>query len=155
MKNSLLLLLLCALFACNSSDDPVCCTNIDIGVSIKYLNTDGENLISLGEFTESNIEVYHKIDGDWVRFFNGNLDAPKGITIIENEGVSYLQIFPSTTTNTDGISETKIEFSTSDFDILQTEINKNAGNEVVTKVWYNNELKWEAPQNDRTFEVVK
>ncbi len=155
MKRLSVILILTVLFACNSSDDPICCTNIDINVSIKYLNSEGENLIALGEYVESNIQIYHRIDGDWERYYQGNLDYPKGIRLDEFEDGSYLTLFPSTTTNAEGISETKIEFSASDFDILRAEVDRANGNEIITKVWYNDVLKWEGPETERRFEVIK
>jgi hypothetical protein len=44
-------------------------------------------------------------------------------------------VFPSTTIIEDNYSETKIEFSEYDFDVLKTEIDKKNSNEIVTKVW--------------------
>ena len=75
----------------------ICCTNIDIGISIKYVNEEGENLFELemDGLNESNINIYHKINYEWVKYFEGNLDYPKGIRIIEREDGKYLVIFPS------------------------------------------------------------
>lgn len=66
-----------------------------------------------------------------------------------------LTIIASCTTDEIGYSETKIEFSNSDFDILKTEVDKKNSNEIVTKVWYNDELKWEGNQTERLIEIVK
>jgi len=138
------------------SDEQDCCTNIDIGISIKYLNENGENLFELESgLTESNINIYHRINNEWVKYFEGNLDYPKGIRTVEREDGIYLVIFPSTTIVESNYSETKIEFSGSDSDILKTEIDKKNSNEIVTKVWYNDELKWEVSQSERMFDIIK
>ncbi|MEM9328458.1 MAG: hypothetical protein AAGA85_22510 [Bacteroidota bacterium] len=155
MRRLFILLPLITAFACNQKDEPICCTNIDTIISIKYLNGQGENLIDLGQYVESDIEVYHKSDGNWERYFQGNLDHPKGIRFDQLEDGYYLTVFPSTITDAQGLSETKIEFTSSDFDILKTVVDKSNGNEIVTKVWLDDELKWEAYENERVFEVVK
>lgn len=155
MKKILSLLLIGILItAC--SDEKDCCTNIDTGISIKYLNENGDNLFEISNgITESEITIYHKINDEWKLYYKGNLDYPKGIRTVESEDGTYLVIFPSTTLVENNYSETKIEFSDSDSDIIKTEIEKNNSNEIVTKVWYDGELKWEAYENERMFEIVK
>ena len=139
-----------------SSDETDCCTIIDTAVSIKYVNGDGENLFDLDNgITVSNITTYHKINNEWVRYYKGNLDNPKGISTAQTEDGTYLIVFPSTTIVENSYTETKIEFSESDFDILRTEVDKRNSNEFVTKVWYNDELKWERNQAERVIEIVK
>ncbi|WP_029035051.1 membrane lipoprotein lipid attachment site-containing protein [Salinimicrobium terrae] len=155
MKKILFLITLTLVLGC-STDDKDCCTIIDTGVSIKYINEDGQNLLGpVGRYTEADITIYHKINNEWIRYYKGNLDNPKGITTVERQDETYLVIFPSTTIVANNYSETKIEFSESDFDILKTEIDKNNSNQIITRVWYNNELKWEGLQTERIFEIVK
>lgn len=153
----LLTLLLIGLFWTGCSDkNENCCTNIDVGMAIKYLNEDGENLFEIEDGIKvSEISVFHKINGEWVEYFEGNLDRPQGISVIESTDGKYLDLFPSMTTNDNNISETKIEFSSTDSDIIKTEIDSDNSNTVVTKIWYNEELKWESNQRERTFEVIK
>ena len=159
MKKILSLFIVGILFiACSDDEKGIdCCTNIDIGISVKYVNENGENLFELenGGLNESNINIYHKINNEWVKYFEGNLDSPKGIRIIEREDGKYLGIFPSTVIVENNYSETKIEFSQTDSDIIKTEIDKNGSNTIVTKVWYNDLIKWEADQTERMFEIVK
>lgn len=157
MKKIILLLIIGILsIACSDDAKVDCCTNIDTGVSIKYVNEDGKNLFELdGGLTEADITIYYKINNEWVRYYEGNLDYPKGIRTIEREDGTYLVIFPSTSIVENNYSETKIEFSESDSDIIKTEIDKSNSNEIVTKVWYNDELKWEAYQTERMFEIIK
>ncbi len=154
MKFFLLLITLTFIAGCSAGND--CCVNIDTGVSIKYLNEEGENLFKVdGGLEISDINIYHKINNEWVGFYQGNLDSPKGISLEEREEEIYLVIFPSTTIVANGYSETKIEFSESDSDILKTEIYKMNSNEIVTKVWYNNVLKWDGNETERIIEVIK
>lgn len=155
MKKILLLIAVTLVASC-STDEKDCCVNIDTGVSIKYLNEEGENLFeTVSGLNVADINIYHKINNEWVKYFEGNLDYPKGLLTVEREDETYLVIFPSTTIVEKGYSETKIEFSESDSDILKTEVNKNNSNQIVTKVWYNGELKWEGNQSERIIEIVK
>lgn len=155
MKNILILIAVTLIAGC-STDERDCCTIIDTGVSIKYLNEEGENLFEIdGGLNLADINIYHKINNEWVKYFEGNLDYPKGLRTVEREDGTYLVIFPSTAIVENSYSETKIEFSESDSDILKTEVLKKNSNEIVTKVWYNDELKWEENQSERIIEIVK
>ena len=154
MKKILLLIAVTLIASCSTDEN--CCINIDTGVSIKYLNEEGENLFEVdGGLNIADINIYHKKNNEWVKYFEGNLNYPKGLQTVEREDETYLVIFPSTTIVENGYSETKIEFSESDSDILKTEVNKNNSNQIVTKVWYNGELKWEGNQSERIIEIVK
>ena len=154
MKKLLILLAATLVVSCTTKEEN-CCTIIDVAVSIKYLNEAGENLLDIeGGLNPSDITLYHKINNEWVKYYKGNLDNPTGLATVAREDGTYLVVFPSTTIVENGYSETKIEFSDSDFDILKTEVDKKASNEIVTRVWYNDELKWEG-NTERLIEVVK
>jgi len=155
MKKIILLLIIgISLTACSNKND--CCVNIDTGISVKYLNEGGENLFEIDNgYNESDITIYHKINGEWNEYYEGNLDSPKGITLVDSEDGKYIVIFPSTTFVGNNNSETKIEFSDSDSDIIKTEIDKSNSNTIVTKVWYNDVLEWEAYETERMFEIIK
>lgn len=157
MKKILSFLIIGILLTACSENGKDCCTNIDIEISIKYINENGENLFELDNnaLNESDINIYHKVNNEWVKYFEGNLDYPKGIRIIESEDEKYLVVFPSTVIVENNYSETKIEFSQTDYDIIKTEIDNSGSNIITTKVWYNNQLKWEAYQTERIFEIVK
>lgn len=157
MKKVLLLVAATLITACSTEkDEKICCTIIDTEVSIKYINEDGQNLFEIEDgLTADEITIYHKINDEWIEYYKGNLDHPKGIFVVEREEGSFLKIFPSSTIVEDTYSETKIEFSESDSDVLRTEIEKKNSNEIVTKVWYNDELKWERNQSERMFEILK
>ena len=155
MKKIILLVIIgLSIFAC--ADDNECCINVDIGIDIKYLNAEGDNLFEIDNgYNETSITIYHKINGEWNKYYKSNLDSPKGIKVVKGENGKVLNISPSTTLDANNLSETKIEFSDSDFDIIKTEIDKNSSNTIVTKVWYNGNLKWEVNNSERMFEIIK
>ena len=157
MKKIVLLFIIgLSIFSCSDSDDNDCCVIVDIGIQIKYLNTEGQNLFEIDNgYNTSDINVYHKIDGEWIEYYKSNLDAPKGISVIDGENGKILSISPSTTLDENNYSETKIQFSESDVDIIKTEIDQSNSNTMVTRVWYNTVLKWEAYDTDRGFDIVK
>lgn len=156
MKKIIAFLLIATISLACSDNKNNCCTNIDTGISIKYSNQNGENLFEIPNgIAESDITVYHKINGEWKRYFRGNLDYPKGIATQQREDGTYLLIFPSTTIVDDNYSETKIEFSESDSDIIKTKIRNANSNETVTEVYYNGQLKWVTQNGERKFEIVK
>jgi hypothetical protein len=157
MKNLFFLIIMGFLTVSCADKEIDCCVNIDTGISVKYLNEKGQNLFELGSegYEESEINVYHKVNGQWVAYYRHNLDDPKGIRLDEREDGTYLVIFPSTEIVERNYSETKIEFSDSDSDIIKAEIDQSGPNTVVTRVWYNGVLKWEAYETERMFEVLK
>jgi hypothetical protein len=158
MKKLYFLLLPFILAACSiSQNEPdMCCTIIDVGVAIKYVNENGENLLEGENALDINdITVYHKADGEWQRYFEGNLDYPKGLAIIDIENEKFLRVFVSEITD-ESFSETKLQFAEEDEDIIKAEVNKNESSAIVTKVWYNNELKWATTDGtERRLEVIK
>ena len=151
--------LLCAfcLCACSSNEDPDCCVVVDIEILIKYVNVDGDNLLDIGdEIIEPYINLYYKVDGEWVKYYDANMDRSKGIELINTDNGTYLSVFPGIETDENNCSETKIEFSEGDFDVIKTEIDRSGSNIIVTKVWYNEELAWEiGTKTGREIEVVR
>jgi hypothetical protein len=145
------------LLACEKDDPKNCCTVVDIGVSIKYINENEENLFQTeNALNISDIKVFHKVDSEWEEYFEGNLDNPKGLSELEINGEKFLGISTSIRTDSNHISETKLSFSENDEAIIKTEISKNANNTLVEKVWYNGSLKWEREDNvPRRFTIVK
>jgi hypothetical protein len=158
MKKLLFAILTITLISCSSDEPRNCCTVISLGADIKYEDVNGINLLNSTDdgYDISEIEVFHKIDGEWKKYYEGNLDYPKGILKSEIDGESYLTIFLSNKTNEEDISETKLKFSEGDEDIIKSIIEKKSGNEIVTKIWYNDELKWPTENSSsRQFTIVK
>ena len=117
------------------------------------MSTDGNFLEGIDE---ADITVYHRKDQEWVAYFQGNLDHPKGIAIEENsEGEPYLWLSPNTEYFSENLTETKLEFPGGEEDIIRAQFDRSEGNLVCTKVWYNDNLRWEANATGRAFEVLK
>ncbi|MCU4157459.1 hypothetical protein J1N10_15890 [Carboxylicivirga sp. A043] len=149
-----LLILAIALPSCSHNND--CCSVVDVGITIKYLNETGENLLEVENgINTSEISLFHKVNDEWIEYYEGNLDYPKGLKTEERENIKYLVVFPSTTITVADYSETMIQFSDSDFDIIRTKIDKSNSNIIVTEVWYNDQLKWDAISTERIFEIIK
>jgi len=143
------------LTACSEENNSNPATIVDTQISIKYVNQNGENLFEIDKgYDLSHVDIYHKIDNEWVRYFEGNLDHPEGIKLVERENGTYFVVRPSTEIVKDNYSLTKIELSQSDSDTIRTEVDKSNSNVIATKVSYNGELKWEGP-DERMFTIVK
>lgn len=157
MKKILSILLLSVfLFSCSDEDDKICCTVIDTGIMIKYVNDEGENLFEMeGGLEETDITLFVKVDNVWERHPGSGTDTPRGVKTVEREGETYLLIYPSTTFIEDTYSETRVEFRGYEADLIRTKIDKSHSNEIVSEVWYNGELRWEAYDTERMFEVMK
>lgn len=159
MKKLVLVLVLgMVILSCsNDNDIPLVGVVVDTGVNIKYLDENGNNLLN-GEIDESNINIYHKINNEWVGYYESNLDYPKGIVVRERDNEKYLVLFVSIIVDENSISETKIEYSNrNEGDIIKTLIDNSNGNRIVRKVWYNSILKWEwdpSEETDRMIEIV-
>ncbi|MCF4102494.1 hypothetical protein L1I30_12515 [Gillisia sp. M10.2A] len=144
-------------YACESEGRSLCCVNIDTAVSIKFVNAEGRNLFDPEEgiYTAADVNIFYKKAGEWKAYYNGNMDASKGFSIIEIEDESYLQIFPSDNIIDNSYSETKLEFSNGDQDILKVAFNLSDNNTLAKKVWYNEILKYEVPDGTRYFTILK
>lgn len=134
----------------------ICCTNISTDISIIYQNQAGENLFEIADGLDVNrIITYIKEDGEWVYYHGGGSDAPRGLVLQEEQGETYLVLYPSHTTDAEGYSEMKLIFSPTDSDSLRVKIESVKNNTYKTEVWYNNELKWDLNRTTEPFVVVK
>lgn len=157
MKKLFVFTLCILLISCASDDPENCCTIIDTAVKIKYVNENGENLFDIENPIQiSDIKVFHKINSEWIEYYKGNLDHPKGLMELEINEEKYLGVSVSIIHDADSISETKLQFANGDEDIIKTGLNLNANNIIVEKVWYNGELKWQTEdKQERNFTIVK
>lgn len=133
-----------------------CCVNFDVGVDIKYVNETGENLLVIESIALHDIGVSHKIDGEWKGYFEGHHDLPNSVRIIDRENEKYLKVSLSLETDEDNISETKLVIQGTSEIIIKAEVRVNGGSTVVTKLWNNGELRWEAGDGgERILTIVK
>ena len=138
------------------SEPDVCCTVVDVGVMIEYVNENGENLFEIPEgLTENQIITYLREDGNWVYYHGGGSAAPRGVKVTDTPEGKVLWLSPSLITDAAGYSETKLVFSETDADSVRTKIESSGNITVVSEVWYNNELKWSSGPSERRFQVVK
>ncbi|MDH3322538.1 MAG: hypothetical protein OEM04_06070 [Flavobacteriaceae bacterium] len=157
MKNVIYFLLIAiSLISCDDNEPIDCCTVVDIGILIKYVDQNGDNIIDKTNGIESSkIKIFHHINNDWVLYYDSNMDVSKGFKVIEINGENYISVFPSDHYIDHQFSETRIQFSDNDFDQIRTEFDFSHGNTICTKVWYNEALVWDHYHGERKIEVKR
>lgn len=114
---------------------------IDTHIDILLVSPTGDNLIDQNEINDNNIKIYYLIDGKKELFSKGNLDYPKGYTIVKNsDNRNIFRLFPNDNQET---PITLIEFPNSDIDTIKCEFYKSSSSTICTQVWYNNVVKWD------------
>ncbi len=144
-----------SIMSCTKDDDGY---NIveDTDILIKYVNEKGKNILDYPFGIESSkIKIYHKINNEWIGCLNGDNDCQKDCFVANLEGIKYLNLTPSTDFIKGNYSETKIELSNGESDIIKAEFDLSKNNIICTKVWYNEILMWEASSIKRVIEVKK
>ena len=142
--------------------------NIDTSMILLVRDSSGTDLLhpTTGKYNASGINVYYLKEGEKQQVYFPHLDAPKGFRIRENElkkNEYLLVLFPYDDLP---LSTTIIQWGQADFDTITCEITHEGSSRYCTKIWYNQELKWDVktalanydPNNgrsDRWFEVVK
>jgi hypothetical protein len=142
--------------SCHKNEE--CCTIIDVGITIKYIDADANNILDTTDgINASEIKLYYKNNDEWNYYFDGNMDFSKGFQVFTMEGEKYLKLFPSDIYYDEIYSETKIAYSENDFDILKCEFYFNKSNIFCTKIWLNDSLAWDQNSNnaDRMIEIIK
>lgn len=129
--------------SCKKSDGISVSTNIELNV----VNAQGQDLLN-SAYTKNDISIRHII--------NGQLVIPLQEITIHKESLHVLTIFDS------GSSEpniTLIQFGSSKPDTIRREILKGEGFVFCSKVWFNNELKFDDSNQTnlikRRFTIVK
>ncbi|GAA0195031.1 hypothetical protein GCM10009122_58970 [Fulvivirga kasyanovii] len=158
LNNVIFLLLLVAAIAVSCKDDDVdCCTIVDTTIIMKFVDENGVNL--LNDIAEHGIEpagivLYYKVNGQWEEYFEANLDAPKGYLTTEESGDAFFILYTDPSYSENNITEIKIQFTEDLSGILKAEFTQNGSNVTCTKVWYDDELKWDqTSQSERSFTV--
>lgn len=77
--------------------EPLGYTLIDTSIAVSVINQEGIDLISNNTLKEQLIKPYHQVDEEFVEYFEGHLDAPRGLLFFEEKGddKKYLKFFPS------------------------------------------------------------
>lgn len=150
-------LLVGLIVACDGDDQ--CCANIDTSISISVKNEDGLDLLdpqNPGAFQEEVIKIFYLTDGKVEEHYEPNRDAPRGFSIYKESAIDRyaIQVYPN-----DDVSEefpvTYIRWNTDDTDTIKCEYQRTENAVVCTKVWFNDEIKWEAYETGRYFEIIK
>ena len=138
-------------------DGPDCCTNISTDVNMTVRGSDGADRLNpdnQGAFRAEDIDLFYLINGETKRFFRGNLDNPKNFFIDTTRTPHVITIIPNDA-ETEPYPVTYIQWNDDDTDTLRCAFHRTENSVVCTKVWYNDELKWETNQGGRVFEIVK
>lgn len=165
MKILLLTLLsIISLMSCTSDDSPSA-TDIDIGIILTIKNNDGADLL---DPSTANAAIYDSIslmelhnDGTTQIVNNPNADNPKGFVIItpqDSEEAYYAFGFgPNGEPDNNNQSITYIKWNYLDTDTIKVQFEFLPNYTRVTKVWFNDVLKWEGNglTSARKFEIVK
>lgn len=156
MKNFIYLSCIVAILSCQKNDED-CCSIVDIGINVKYINELNQNFFEMDNgYNLQQVKMYHKIDGIWKPYYEGNLDQPTGLGLIEIDSEKYLAISPSLSIDENGYSDTKIEFNENDADSIRTKIDTSHSNTIVTELYYNGVLKWKSQDaTPRRFTIIK
>jgi len=120
---------------------------IDTGVDIWYQNGQ-QNLFGPQNpvYSLQDVSLFYLINGTPIQVYNGNFDDPtKGVRLYEDTENKVNIISVLSNTNLQNLkSETVIKIGKAISDTITCEFQKpNEASLIVTKVWYNGELKWD------------
>lgn len=107
--------------------------SVEISVSDKVGN-DLLNPATSNAFLEKDIKIFYLTNGVRKEFFEPNLDHPRNFYITETNGKYIMHLA--------AWDETYIQWNKNEADTLRAEIDRTAGNEVISKLWYKNSLIW-------------
>ncbi|MXV37823.1 hypothetical protein GO491_03890 [Flavobacteriaceae bacterium Ap0902] len=155
MKYLFLILTTMLFTSCNSDDNEQVIIDTDINISVK--DVDGNDLLNTNNpnsFNQNEFKIFYEIDGEQIEVNDENLDYSKGFFVYQHESEFRIRIFPNTNKNA-SYPITYIRWSEMDIDTLKCEIDRNGSSEICKKVWFNNELVWQAYGTERFFEIIK
>ena len=155
MKNILtfsLIAITIFLFSCQK--EPVNTTIVSMKVDIAYQDVSGTDLLnpaSPNHFSADSIHVYNVVDGVKEERYYSNLDNPTlwDITKPDSSNNYYLRVDVETDTTIIALNKTISP------DTLSCSIDRDHGNFIITKVWYNGDLKWSDNMTPREFVITR
>jgi hypothetical protein len=133
-------------------------TNVEISVQDKAGN-DLLNPSNQSAYLAQNIKIYYLIDGIKKEINQANLDFTKNFMIYEIDGKYQMRLFLNCSYESTSI--TYVQWNENDTDTFKTEILKNTNLVLITKLWYNDSMVWNAYdynyQNykDRSVKIIK
>jgi hypothetical protein len=143
------------LLSCNKDDNEQVIIDTAINISVK--DTEGNDLLnanSLNSLNQNSFKVIYEINGEQIEVNDENLDYPKGFFVYQHGNEYRIRVFPNTDKNS-SYPITYIKWSEMDTDTLKCEIDRNGNSEICKKVWFNNELVWQAYDTERFFVIIK
>jgi hypothetical protein len=159
MKKTLSILILAFIAMSCEKEIENCCTVIDIDLVVKIVDSNGESLLDESNGIDSNtIRLFYKENNEWAEIKGHHPRVAKGMKVEENSNSQkQLSIYISTDyVDHNNITEMKLQFSESDFEIIKGEIDYSHGNTICTKVWCQDQLVYEQYVNDeRIIELLK
>ncbi|MDZ7680814.1 MAG: hypothetical protein U5J63_03645 [Fodinibius sp.] len=137
-------------------------TFISSNTDILFVDQNGESLTNPNHpnaITEENTEIYFLEDGSKKKIFKGHLDCPKMFCIEQGpKGKYYFSLHPNTESS-NGKRVTYIKFADATWDTVRVQLDSpGSSNKAVTKVWYNQKLRWDASNanpGNRGFTVTR
>ena len=164
MKKLILFIFLLALFSCNKSNDQVF---VETAFSFSCFNQNGQDLLDTLQPNASKpsaINIYYLLEGKKIKQFNKNLDFPKSFFIFyDKERKAFvLQLFPNADKkyfDKNNCAITYIDWGNNQEDTVKCQYKTypNNHNIQVTKIWYNQVLKWQYTTGSsvRWFKIIK
>ena len=148
-KNILLAILIISTSCSNDKTEPIS-NNLDIGVVIYLLSSEGNNLLNTVNYDSNNIRIYYKKGNEFIEQNESNLDYPKNFFVnTETNPISmklFLNHLPS-----ESYPITVVKWNNSESDTLKTSIRRGIENntdfEICEKIWLNDELIWDIHNN--------
>ncbi len=155
MKYLIFLLSAMIFSSCNSDDNDLVIIDTAINISIKDIN--GNDLLNpnnSNSFNENEFKILYEINGEQIVVNDDNLSYPRGFFVYQHDNEYRIRIFPNTNQNVD-YPITYIKWDELDIDTLKCEIERKESSTVCKKVWFNEELVWQAYDTERFFEIIK
>lgn len=140
--------------------DQSCCEIYDTGIRIFVENSAGQNLLDnsvSGHINTDLLQLSYIIDGKARSVYEGNLDCPTKICLIEDQEMKYLSLFPNDTEK-EAFPLTILHWNDTDADTLKCSFERTRNSVICKEVWFNNIQMYpdEAMQGfERAFTIVK
>ncbi|MGL1888470.1 MAG: hypothetical protein OCD76_18280 [Reichenbachiella sp.] len=152
------------LSSCKTEDDSLCCDsgdNISISIDIIVVSDNGIDLLNPENpeaFQEHDIRVFDLIDGE--TSISNNTSNGRGFLLLSPSGTHLdrymIRIFANLE-STDDYPINYIQWNENETDKLKAEFDRGDNYDVVTKVWFNDELVWDllSDGDSRRIEIIK
>lgn len=154
---SIIFLIFTIFFSCsNDEENSQEKINLNMEVDLMLKNTSNEDLLNPATnefFPFDEIKLYYIINGVKQEVNDNNLDLPRNLELVNGNSGNVLAIFTNSLNNKliseqNGIkiveNITYLELSKTSTDTIKTYAKMKRGNISITKVWYNDQLVWDA-----------